>query len=238
MKYLHEIDGSKANRLIVPIFANLAAFPSAASSNASLAFADDTNFIYYSNGTSWVNMTAAGGAMTFKGGSAFDAAEPGSPVTGDTYVFTTAGSNTWEGTNVVEIGDLAIWTGTAWTFVQQNIGAASETSPGYVELATAAETVTGTSTVLATHPAGVLAALQANRVTSVDGVGGNTLTGDAVKVSFPVIHTGKNTPCLVVRETTLGNVVAVDYTWTSATGFNIIFAIAPAASPTYFVSIS
>lgn len=238
MKYLHEIDASKANRLIVPIFANLAAFPSAASSEASLAYANDTNFIYYSNGTSWVNMTAAGGAMTFKGGVAFDAAEPGSPVTGDTYVFTTAGTNTWEGSNVVEIGDLAIWTGTAWTFVQQNIGAASESAPGYVQLATSAETITGSLTTKATHPAGVLAAIQANRVTSVDGVGGNTLTGDAVKTSFPVVHTGKNTPTVAVRETTLGNYVAVDITWTSATGFNIIFAIAPAASPTYFVSIS
>lgn len=238
MKYLHEIDASKANRLIVPIFTNLAAFPSAATSEASLAYANDTNLIYYSNGSTWVNMTSVAGAMTFKGGIAFDATEPATPATGDTYVFTTAGTNTWEGSNVVEIGDLAIWGGSAWTFVQNNIGAASETVPGYVELATSAETITGTSTTLATHPAGVTAAINANRVTSVGGTGGNVLTGDGSTVTFAVVHTGKNTPCVAVRETTLGNYVAVDLTFTSATGFNIIFAIAPAASPTYTVSIS
>ena len=238
MKYLHEIDANKANRLIIPIFANLAAFPSAASSKGSLAYADDTDLFYYSNSTTWVNVGAVSGAMTFKGGVAFNAAEPSSPATGDTYVFTTAGSNTWEGTTVVEIGDLAIWSGTAWTFVQNNIGAASETAPGYVELATSAETITGSSTTLATHPAGVTAAINANRVTSVGGTGGSVLTGDGTTTSFAVVHTGKNTPCVAVRETTLGNYVAVDLTFTSGTGFNIIFAIAPAASPTYTVSIS
>lgn len=41
------------------------------------------------------------------------------------------------------------------------IGAATETTSGQVELATNAETITGTDTVRATHPAGVKAAIQA-----------------------------------------------------------------------------
>lgn len=238
MKYLHEIDASKANRLIIPIFANAAAFPTASTSKGSMAYADDVDLIYYSDGTSWVNISSLSGAMTFKGGIAFNGTEPSSPATGDTYVFTSAGTNTWEGSTVVEVGDLAIWGGSAWTFVQNNIGAASETAPGYVELATNAETITGTSTTLATHPAGVTAAINANRVTSVGGAGGNTLTGDGTATSFAVVHTGKDTPAVVVRETSAGNYVQVDITRTGATGFNIIFAIAPAASPTYTVSIS
>ena len=191
MKYLHEIDASKANRLLIPTFANLAAFPTASSSERSLAYADDTNKMYFSNGTSWIEMGVVTGAMTFKGGSAYNGAEPSSPATGDTYVFTTAGSNTWEGTNVVEVGDLAIWNGTAWTFVQNNIGAASETVAGYVELATNAEAITGSDNTRAVHPAGLMAALQQNRVTSVDGTAGSILTGDGVKTSFPIVHTGK-----------------------------------------------
>lgn len=234
MKYLHEIDATKANRLLVPTFANLAAFPSAASSEKSLAYADDTNLLYYSNGTSWVQLGSATGAMTFKGGAAFDATEPSTPATGDTYVFTTAGTNTWEGSTVVEIGDLAIWNGTAWTFVQTNIGAASETVAGYVELATNAEAITGTDTVRAVHPAGLMAALQQNRITSVGGTGGNILTGNGSATTFAVVHTGKDTKP-AVRETTAGNYVMVDITRTSSTGCDIIFAIAPAASPTYTV---
>jgi hypothetical protein len=237
MKYLHEIDASQANRLLVPTFANLAAFPSAASSEKSLAYADDSNKLYYSNGTTWVELGATTGAMTFVGGIAFDAAEPGSPATGDTYVFTTAGSNTWEGTNVVEIGDLAIWGGSAWTFVQNNIGAASETVAGYVELATSAEAITGSDAVRAVHPAGLMAALQQNRVTSVGGVGGAILTGDDIDVSFAVVHTGKGGQKPTIRETTAGNIVEVDWTYVSATEWNAIFAIAPSATPTYTITI-
>lgn len=220
----------------MPTFTNLASFPSAGSSERSIAYADDTNKMYYSNGTTWLELGIIAGAMTFKGTVAFNAVEPSSPATGDTYIFTTAGSNTWEGTNVVEIGDLVIWDGSAWKFIQNNIGAASETVAGYVELATNAEAITGSDTARAVHPAGLMAALQQNRVTSVDGVGGSVLTGDGVKTSFPVVHTGKDMTCFV-RETTAGNYVQVDITRTSATGMNIIFAIAPAASPTYTVVI-
>ena len=239
MKYLSAIDASKALRLNIPTFANLAGFPPASSTYlGSIGYADDTDTIYYCNGSSWVQINAISGAMTFKGGIGFNGTEPSSPATGDTYVFTTAGTNTWEGSNVVEVGDLAVWNGTAWSFVQSNIGAASETVPGYVELATSAESIAGSDNTRAVHPAGLLAALNAGRVTSVGGTAGSVLTGDGTTTSFAVIHTGKSTPCVVVRETTSGNYVAVDIERVSATEFNIVFAIAPAATPTYTVSIS
>lgn len=237
MKYLSEIDATLANRLRIPTFANLAAFPSASTTEGGLSYADDTNLIYYSNGTTWVGMGAITGAMTFKGGVAFNATEPTSPATGDTYVFTSAGSNTWEGTTVVEIGDLAIWNGTAWTFVQANIGAGSESVAGYIQLATNAEAITGSINNKAVHPAGLMAALQQNRVTSVGGTAGAVLTGNGSLTTFAVVHTGKDGVAPTVRETTLGNIVQVDCTRTSSTGWNIIFAIAPAATPTYTVTI-
>lgn len=239
MRYLSPIDASKALRLNIPTFANLAAFPSASSTYlGSIGYNDDNDTIYYCTGSAWVQIGAISGAMTFKGGIGFNGTEPSSPAVGDTYVFTTAGTNTWEGSNVVEVGDLAIWNGTAWTFVQNNIGAATETTPGYVELATSAEAIAGSDTSRAVTPAGLLAALNAGRVTSVGGTAGSVLTGDDTTTSFAVVHTGKSTPCVAVRETTSGNYVSVDIERVSATEFNLVFAIAPSSTPTYTVSIS
>lgn len=68
MKYLGEIDATKANRLKVPTFTNLAAFPSAASSEGSLGYADDTNAIYYSNGTVWLLLVVPPSASVISNG--------------------------------------------------------------------------------------------------------------------------------------------------------------------------
>lgn len=57
MKHLSEIDGSKALRMYVPTFTNKAAFPSASTSNGSLAYDDALNDLYHSDGTNWVLLT-------------------------------------------------------------------------------------------------------------------------------------------------------------------------------------
>jgi hypothetical protein len=57
MKYLSEIDGSKAGRLIVPTYANKAAFPSASTSKGSLAYDDALDDLYHSDGSNWVLLT-------------------------------------------------------------------------------------------------------------------------------------------------------------------------------------
>lgn len=57
MKYLSEIDGSKAGRMIVPTYANKAAFPSASTSKGSLAYDDALDDLYHSDGVSWVLLT-------------------------------------------------------------------------------------------------------------------------------------------------------------------------------------
>lgn len=51
--------------------------------------------------------------------------------------------------------------GSQWALGVANIQDASETAKGIVELATSAETIAGLSTALATHPAGIFAALTA-----------------------------------------------------------------------------
>lgn len=110
--------------------------------------------------------TAVTGALTHKGG--YNAAtnspplDTGSPVLeiGDMYTVTAAGTFF---TVVLEIGDVLIADVDSvdaaaigdWTIVQSNIGAASETVAGYIEIATQAEVdlLTGGSALLAVVPA-------------------------------------------------------------------------------------
>lgn len=90
--------------------------------------------------------------LTPKGNIAFNGTEPSTPAVGDLYVFTNAGSNTWEGTNVVQAGDWAWWDGTVWNFVQGNTVQATTAVSGIVALATQAEVNTGTEAAKAVTP--------------------------------------------------------------------------------------
>jgi hypothetical protein len=131
-----------------------------ASNKGLLVYDTDLTGFYVWDGSAWDAVTATiSGAMTFKGAVAFNATEPVTPATGDFYVFTTAGTNTWEGSVVVEIGDSTVWDGSAWKFIQGNTLDASETVKGVVELATTAEVVTGSDTTRAVTAAGVTAKL-------------------------------------------------------------------------------
>lgn len=103
------------------------------------------------------------GAMVHKGGynasTNTPALDTGSPslVIGDLYTTTVAGTFF---TVALEIGDTLIADVTSsdaasindWTIVQTNIGAASETVPGYIELATQTEMDTGTDDLRAVTP--------------------------------------------------------------------------------------
>jgi|GEM_PF-1091873 len=111
---------------------------------------------------------AVTGALVFKGG--YDAATntpnlttpaAGAVLQGYTYVVTVAGSFHGE---AVQVGDMIIakqdnpTTLAHWTLVNKNIPDildASETQKGIVELATGAESLTGTDTTRAVHPAGL-----------------------------------------------------------------------------------
>lgn len=237
MKYLSPIDASKAGTLTFPTYTLFASFPTASTYPGAMIYAQDTNKVYYSNGTSWIDFSPVAGAMVLRGVVAFNFTEPSSPATGDLYVFSSAGTNIWEGSVVVEIGDSAVWDGSAWKFIQTNTLTSSETIAGVVELATVAEAITGTDTARAVTPQGAKAAHDANRVTSVDAVAGTTLTGNSVKTTFEVIHTGGTDAICVVRENVSGVQVTVDITRTAATTFDIIFAVAPAATPVYKVIV-
>lgn len=88
-------------------------------------------------------------------------APPGGLVPGMVYVLSPAGliDASWTGIGGITAldGQLAIWEGAKWELAGQGppIPDASETVPGVVELATAAETTTGTDNSRAVHPAGL-----------------------------------------------------------------------------------
>lgn len=121
-----------------------------------IVFDTDEDKLYLWDGAAWVAAgSTVSGAMVLKGVVAFNAAEPGTPATGDTYIFNSAGTNTWEGSTVVEIGDSAVWDGTAWKFIQGNTVDATTSVKGVVELATDAEASTGTDNTRAVTPSGI-----------------------------------------------------------------------------------
>jgi len=116
----------------------------------------DTDLLgsYQWDGSAFVAMSASiAGAMTYKGGIAYNATEPVTPATGDTYVFTSAGTCTWNTSDVVQIGDSAVWNGTSWDFYQGNVVDATESVKGVVELSSTAEAQAGTATNVVMTPA-------------------------------------------------------------------------------------
>lgn len=138
----------------------------------------DLSLPYWWNGSAFVTPTGTQSGLTPKGSVAFNGTEPSSPVLGDLYVFSSAGSNTWEGTNVVQVGDQVWWDGTAWQFIQGNVIAASDTVPGVIELATQAEVNTGTDTDRAVTPATLTSWRSTKKTASVYYAGSLTLVAD------------------------------------------------------------
>lgn len=149
-------------------------------SNKGLVVYDtDLSALYIWTGSAWSAVAASvSGAMTYKGSVAHNATEPSAPATGDFYVFNSAGTNTWNTSDVVQAGDSAVWNGTSWDFIQGNVVDASETVKGVVELATTSEVITGTDTTRAVTAAGVAAKLSDYKAAKVYFIGSQSLTAN------------------------------------------------------------
>jgi len=118
-----------------------------------IVYDTDLDTLYVWDGSAWDSVgTTISGAMTLKGIVAHNASEPGSPATGDFYIFNSAGSNTWETDEAVEAGDMVIWDGTNWQYINRNVYAATETLAGKIEIATTAETNAGSDDTRAVTP--------------------------------------------------------------------------------------
>lgn len=103
----------------------------------------------------------------------------------------------------------------------------SETQTGIVELATNAETVTGTSTTLATHPAGVKAAID----DAIGNTGFAASVGNGTLTSIAVTHNlGTRDVIVQLYDNTTYDTVFVDVFRTDANTVTLTFATAPAAN--------
>lgn len=132
-----------------------------------------------------------------------------SPATGNLSILAGEGINT-------------VGSGSAITISGED---ATESNKGIVELATSAETVTGTSTTLAVHPAGVKAAIDDAFAVSgfVANVGNGTLTSIAVTHSL-----GTRDVIVQVYDNATYDTIFVDTIRTDANTVTLVFAAAPA----------
>lgn len=105
------------------------------------------------------------------------------------------------------------------------INAATDAARGAVELATSAETITGTDATRATTPAGVKAAIDA----AADALGASANVGDGTATSFVITHNlGSRDVLVQVYDNSTYETVYTDVARTSTTQVTVSFAVAPA----------
>jgi hypothetical protein len=108
------------------------------------------------------------------------------------------------------------------------IQSATEAQKGVVELATAAETTTGTSTTLATHPAGVKAAIDAAIASAIASTGYAETIGDGTVTSYIVTHAlGTDDVIVQLFAVATGETVYADVIREGEDDVTIAFAVAP-----------
>ena len=235
MQYLSNIDAKLAAIFQPPSYATIPAAAVAVANPGAIIFVTGTNKPYYSNGTVWVDATPVVGAMLYKGTALATAAIPVGPANGDTYIFSSAGTTTWTTPNqAVETGDMAVYNGATWSIIQTNLTNATNAVAGVVRFATPAEITAGTTANAVTSVADTTAMMQSNKTTTVNGTAGATITGNGVLLSFPVVHSAGIGAAIHITNSTGADVV-VDVTGRTATGFNVVFAIAPASGVTFTV---
>ena len=106
---------------------------------------------------------ATTGGIVYKGSVDITAAPPVGAKAGEQWSVSVGGTaNAGYGpgiTGTVLKGDTVLYTGSGWLRASSSIPDATEVAKGIVELATAAETTTGTDATRAVHPAGLKSAL-------------------------------------------------------------------------------
>lgn len=185
--------------------------------------------------TGWVCTSDQGGTLgttaitwaQFSGAGTY-AAGTGLTLTGTTFSITNTGVTAGSYGNNVTIPTFTVNAQGQLTVASSvAVRTSSETQTGIVELATSAETVTGTSTTLATHPAGVKAAI----VDYVASSGYAANVGDGTSTSYPINHNLTSQDVIVqVYDNTTFETVFVDVARTSVDTVTLTFASAPAAN--------
>lgn len=192
-----------------------------------LVYDTDLEILYLWDGTAWLAInTTITGAMTLKGVVAHNAAEPGSPAIGDYYIFSSAGSNTWETDEAVEAGDQVVWDGTNWRYINRNVYDATETLAGKIEIATTSETNTGTDDTRAVTPLKLAGFISNRALAKVYFASGLSLTADTpLTVTHNLGLQNRNAFTINVVDSTHSS-ISVDVDSTSVNALTLTSAVA------------
>lgn len=175
--------------------------------SGQIAFDTASNTLQYYNGSDWRSVDQLSvEAVAYKGSLAYDAAEPSPKETGDMYIFSSAGTVSWAANAVVQVGDFVIYNGSTWDVIQGNVVAASETVAGVVELATDAETLTGTDTSRAITPANLEHVRDQRKLVSSYGT---TIASLSANTATTVTHS-LNTQDVIVQVFVAGQEIILD----------------------------
>lgn len=222
-QYYHDIDLVKVGQLKGARVENVADATALAAITSpgigQLVYQVDTDYLKIYDGAAWkqVDFTITGDVVfrgTVDASTSLNAQAVAA--SGNQYVVTTAGTLTMTGvtfnpTAVAEVGDTILFTDTTTAYVlQRNIVAASETTAGIVELATDAETATGTDTARAITPANLSHAMRTNRYARQYTATVATITADTpFTVSHSLALTSKDAfVCNVMSST--GSAISLD----------------------------
>lgn len=185
---------------------NVAVSGVASPTAGQIAFDTVSSTLQYYNGSDWRSVDQLSvEAVAYKGSLAYNAAEPSPKDTGDMYIFSSAGTNSWANA-VVQVGDFVIYNGTSWDVIQGNVVAASESVAGVVELATDAETLTGTDTSRAITPANLEYVRDQRKLVSSYGT---TIASLSANSATTVTHS-LNTQDVIVQTFVNGQEVILD----------------------------
>ena len=231
--FYHDIDLQKVSQLLNARIHNVTnasratlASGLSGSHEGLLVYDTEDDLLYTWDGSAFNSIGGTTGAMVFQGVVGYDAAEPGSPSVGDYYVFNTAGTNTWNTSDVVQIGDAAVWNGTDWSFIQGNTVQASETVQGIIELATTTEAATGTDTSRAVTPAGLTSFASGKAFAKTYFVSGQSLTADTPKTITHNLGLQNRDACVVGVFDSSHNGISVDVDTTDTNSLTVTSAVA------------
>lgn len=196
-------------------------------------FDTDLLQMYYWSGSAWVSGSASvSGAMTYKGVYSNLTTTPSPTSNGDTYIMTSGGTLTWAGITfspsaVVQVGDLLIQRdATNWDVIQGNSVLSTETVAGIIEVATQAETNTGTDDTRAVTPLKLATYVSSQGLSKTYFASGLTLVANTpLTISHNLSLQNKDAYVISVKDSN-GSEVSVDVDSTNTNSLTIESSVA------------